>query len=221
MFDELEKRLNYEFKDKSLLATAFTHSSYAYTHHIESNERLEFLGDSLLNYVVTDFLFRNYHENEGVLSKIKASLVSAENLSEIIKKMDVLKFLKSENFNPSNSMNVECDLFEAIVGAMYLDSDFENAKKFIYEHLSLSKQQVEIVMKNFVDYKTKLQELVQKGGKNTIEYILIEKSGKAHNPCFTILLKIDGKEICTNSAKSKRQAESLCAKQAYEKLSKN
>ena len=221
MFDDLERCLNYIFKDKSLLATAFTHSSSAYIHHIESNERLEFLGDSLLNYVVTDYLFRNYKENEGFLSKIKANLVSAENLSTIIKKMNVLQFLKSENFNPSNSMNVECDLFEAIVGAMYLDSSFEQAKKFIYEHLNLSKQQIEIVMKNFVDYKTKLQELVQKGGKNTIEYILIEKSGKAHEPYFTILLKIDGKEICTNSAKSKRLAESLCAKQAFEELSKN
>lgn len=221
MFDETEiqKKLGYEFKDKSLLATAFAHSSFANSHHILSNERLEFLGDSLLNFVVTDFLYQNYPDSEGVLSKIKANLVSADNLSTIVQEMGVIIFLKSENFNPTNSINVECDLFEAIVGAIYLDSNFETAKKFIYDKLKLSTTQVELVMKNFVDYKTKLQELVQKNGKNTIEYILIEKSGKAHEPMFTVLLKIDSKEITIQSAKTKRQAESLCAKWAFEKLS--
>lgn len=220
MFEEsvIEQKIGYQFKDKSLLATAFTHSSFAYSHHIQSNERLEFLGDSLLNFVVTDFLFKTYPDNEGVLSKMKANLVSAENLSQIIQSMGLISHLKSENFNPTLSMNVECDLFESILGAVYLDSNFETAKNFVYEKLNLSKVQVEKVMQNFVDYKTKLQELVQKSGKNTIEYILIDKSGKAHDPKFTILLKIDGKEVTTQSAKSKRLAESLCAKKAIELL---
>lgn len=217
--EKIEQNIDYQFADKSLLATAFTHSSFANIHHTTSNERLEFLGDSVLNYVVTDFLFRNYSENEGTLSKIKANLVSADNLSVVIQNMNVLQFLKCENFEPKNSMNVECDLFEAIVGAIYLDRDFEQAKKFIYKWLNLSKNQVEIVMKSFVDYKTKLQELVQKNGKNTIEYILVEKTGKAHNPNFKIMLKINGNEICCYAGKTKRQAEMLCAKHAIENMS--
>lgn len=217
--ENVENNIGYVFSDKSLLATAFTHSSYAHSHHIASNERLEFLGDSLLNFVVTDFLYRNYHESEGVLSKIKAKLVSADNLSVVVQNMNILQFLKCENFEPKNSMNVECDLFESVVGAIYLDSDFKQAKDFIYKNLNLSKNQVEIVMKSFVDYKTKLQELVQQNGKNTIEYILVEKTGKAHNPNFKIMLKVNGNEICTCCGKTKRQAEMLCAKQAIDILS--
>lgn len=219
-FDDVEQKIGYEFKDKSLLATAFTHSSFAYTHHIESNERLEFLGDSLLNFVTTDFLFCNYDFAEGYLSKTKAYLVSSESLSKIIDSMNVISYLKSENFNPHNSKNVMCDLFEAIVGAIYLDSNFENAKKFISSKLNLTKDNVDSLLHEIVDYKTKLQEFVQQSGTNTIEYVLVNKSGLAHEPQFTIELKIQGKSIVTQSAKSKKLAESLCAKYAYEMLTK-
>ena len=216
----IEQKIGYEFKDKSLLATAFTHSSFAYTHHIESNERLEFLGDSLLNFVTTDFLYNNYDYAEGYLSKIKAYLVSSDSLSASIDEMSVISSLKSENFNPHNSKNVMCDLFEAIVGAIYLDSNFENAKKFIFDKLNLTKERVNSILHEIVDYKTKLQEFVQQSGTNTIEYVLIKKSGLAHEPEFTIELKIQGKSIVTQSAKSKKLAESLCAKFAYEMLTK-
>lgn len=217
---DLEHKIGYKFKHKSLLVTAFTHSSFAYSHHIESNERLEFLGDSLLNFVTTDFLYNNYDYDEGYLSKIKAYLVSSDSLSAVIDKMDVISSLKSENFNPHNSKNVMCDLFESIVGAIYLDSNFENAKKFILDKLNLTKERVNSLLHEIVDYKTKLQELVQQSGTNTIEYLLIKKSGLAHEPKFTIELKIQGKSIVTKSAKSKKLAESLCAKFACEMLTK-
>ena len=215
--DALSTILNIKFEDESLLKTAFCHSSYAYNHHLVSNERLEFLGDSLLNFVVTDFLYRTFEKSEGELSKLKAYLVSAENLSSIIASLGVSKYLLCENFNPNNSKNVLCDLFEAILGAIYLDKGFETARKFIYTNLDLTKQNILDVSHNAVDYKTKLQEFVQQSGKNTIEYILIGKSGKSHDPEFEIELKIDGNVIASASAHSKKLAENLCAKIACEK----
>lgn len=215
--EDVQKCLGVSFNDESLIKTAFCHSSYAYNHHIKSNERLEFLGDSLLNFVVTDFLYSNFDKNEGELSKIKAFLVSAENLSKVVCKLNVSKYLLCANFNPDSSKNVLCDLFEAILGAIYLDSGLNVAKNFIYEHLELTEQKVLEVTHNVVDYKTKLQEYVQKSGKNTIEYILIGKNGTSHQPEFVIELRIDNNVVATASASSKRIAENLCAKQACEK----
>ncbi|MBQ0017416.1 MAG: ribonuclease III [Clostridiales bacterium] len=218
--NEIENKLEYVFKNKTFLETAFSHSSYANTHHIASNERLEFLGDSLLNFITTDFLYSNFSESEGELSKIKAYLVSAENLSAIIEQMDILKFLHCGNFNPNSSKNVKCDLFEAILGAIYKDSDFNTAKKFVIKKLQLTKQHVLTQMQNIVDYKSKLQEFVQISGKNDIEYRMIGKQGKANCPEFEIELLIGRQVISSSKASSKKQAENLCAKLALEKLQK-
>ena len=113
---QIQQIINYEFKNKELLKTAFTHSSFAYTHNLKSNERLEFLGDSVLNICTTKFLFDNFDFDEGVSSKIRAYLVSSEYVCEYIKSKDLEKFLLCDNFNPANSTNVMGDLFEAIVG---------------------------------------------------------------------------------------------------------
>lgn len=216
--DLIKKNLNVKFNNDELLEIAFTHSSYANTHHLKSNERLEFLGDSILNFVTTDFLFNNFDDEEGVLSKLKAYLVSAENLSKIVKNLDIIKQLKCGTFNPKQSKNVMCDLFESIVGAIYLDSGFNSAKKFIYEKLNFTKESIAEQFENIKDYKTKLQEIVQKNGKNTIKYVLIKKTGKDDNPMFTVSLTVDEKVLATCSAKTKKEAESMCAKKGCEIL---
>ena len=214
----LESKLKYTFKDKQLLLLAFLHSSYANYHNKISNEKLEFLGDSLLNFIVTDFLYRNSSLNEGELSKIKAYLVSSENLSIIIDDLQVLNYLKCSNFNPTKSQNVKCDLFEAIVGAIYLDSDFENVKTFVYHKLNLTEKLILETLNLSIDYKTKLQELVQKSGKNEIVYRLIKKEGLSHQPLFTVELLIKNQSICTATGNSKKQAENECARKAIELL---
>ena len=218
--ERIKQNLGVEFKNDELLTVAFTHSSYANSHHVRSNERLEFLGDSILNFVTTDFLIKNFSEEEGYLSKLKAYLVSADSLSEIIDKLDVIKELSHGNFNAHSSKNVMCDLFESIVGAIYLDSGVESATKFIYDKLDLETKSVLQRFNQVDDYKTKLQEIVQKDGKNTIEYVLTNKQGSGENQTYTITLKIGGEVVCTNTSKSKRQAEILCAKQACENLKK-
>lgn len=215
--EKITNNLGYNFKDIAFIELAFTHSSYSYTHHEKSNERLEFLGDSILNFVTTDFLYNNFDKEEGYLSKLKAYLVSAENLSKIVDELGIINELKCENFSPKQSKNVKCDLFESIIGAIYLDGGFENAKTFIYSKLNLEKSSVLNAFEKVRDYKSKLQEIIQKNGKNTIEYVLINKSLDS----FEIMLKIDGKQIVTCTAKSKKEAEILCAEKACELLENN
>ena len=220
--EKVEKILGYKFKDKLLIATAFCHSSFANNHNQKSNERLEFLGDSLLNFITTEYLYENYDFSEGESSKLKAYLVSAEYLSKTIDNLDLIQFLQCENKNIQKSKNVKCDLFEAILGAIYQDSkNIQVIKDFIYKNLDYTSQNIEKIIHQVVDYKTKLQEFVQQNGKNTILYELTGKTGEAHSPQFKICLKIDGKKICENIASSKKLAENMCAKQALILFNKN
>ncbi len=208
---KIENTINYNFKNVSLLQTAFTHSSFAYIHGVESNERLEFLGDSVLNYSTTRYLYDNFNFTEGEFSKIRAYLVSSEYLSEYIKSTGLINYLQCNNFDPHNSTNVMGDLFESIVGAMLLDADLETCKKFIYNSLNYSKKLVEEVHLKTKDFKTELQELVQAKDDIKPEYVLLEKTGPAHMPKFTVQVKINGKDFALASAKSKKEAENLAA----------
>jgi len=210
--EKISSILGYTFKNENVLQTAFTHSSFANTHNLQSNERLEFLGDSVLNFCTTQFLFDNFSFNEGDLSKIRAYLVSSEYVSQYIFNNGLIDFLQCHNFNPKNSTNVMGDLFEAIVGAILIDSDLNQCKKFIYKSLAYSKELIEEVQSKTKDYKTELQELLQKNGSLNLEYKLINKTGPAHLPQFTIAVFIDEKKFATATAKSKKEAENLAAK---------
>ena len=213
---KIKNIINYNFKDVSLLKTAFTHSSFAYTHNIESNERLEFLGDSVLNFCTTKYLFDNFNFTEGEFSKIRAYLVSSEYLSEYIKSTGLINYLQCNNFDPHSSTNVMGDLFEAIVGAMLLDADLETCKNFIHKSLKYSKQLVDKVHLKTKDFKTELQELVQSKEDIKPEYVLLEKTGPAHMPMFTVQVKINGKDYASASAKSKKEAENLAAQKTID-----
>ena len=216
--EKIEQINGYNFKDKNLLQTAFTHSSFAYTHGVENNERLEFLGDSVLNFCTTQFLYHNFDYDEGVSSKIRAYLVSSEYVSKYVSNNMLETFLLCDNFDPKKSTNVMGDLYEAIIGAILRDGGIDECKKFIYASLQYSKTLIEDVHSKVRDYKTELQEFLQKSGEIDLEYVLLHREGPAHCPTFTIQTKIAGKAYASASAKSKKEAENLSAKQTLEML---
>lgn len=218
VIEKIEQTLNYHFKNKNLLEVAFTHSSYAFLNGVENNERLEFLGDSVLNFCTTMYLFNNFNLSEGSSSKTRAYLVSSENVSKYVFDNNLEDFLLCDNFNPHKSVNVAGDLFEAIVGAMFIDGGLECAKNFIYTSLGYSKELIENIMQKTRDYKTELQEIVQKQENVKLEYVLVSKSGPAHLPEFTVRVEINQKTYGEFTAHNKKEAENFAAQQTIEML---
>lgn len=219
-FEEVQKCLGYEFNNLNFLKTALTHRSYSSQCGLKyCNERMEFLGDSILSAVVSRYLYGKYsEENEGKLSRIKAQIVSAKNLSIWAKKIKLNKFIlvsKSEEINSARQReSLLCDSFEAVVGAIFLDSNFENTKNFIDKFLSL-KQEVELI-----DYKSSLQELVQAQFQTLPEYKVIKEYGPDHDKKFEIAVFVKDKQFGFGKGSSKKEAEQNSAKQAYKKLNK-
>ena len=213
--DKVEEILGYQFKNKNLLKVALTHSSYAHKYGLENNERLEFFGDSVLGFIVSEFLFENFVENEGVLSKMRASVVSCKFLSEIITKLGLNEFLKASPDDLKNGEKARGSLFEALLGAMYLDSNMQICKEFVGKVLDLTKENVKNVFEQNKDFKTLLQEKVQ-ANKGTIEYKLLSVSGEENAKIFEMELEINGKTISSAKSSSKQKAENLCAKYALE-----
>ncbi len=219
-FEEVQKNLGYEFHDLNFLKIALTHRSYSSEYGLKyCNERMEFLGDGILSAVVSEYLYNKYGEdNEGKLSQIKAQIVSAKSLSTWSKKIKLDKFIlisKSEDSNFARQReSLLCDSFEAIIGAIYLDSNFETVKNFIHKFLSLE-QTVELT-----DYKTSLQELVQAQFQTLPEYKVVREYGPDHDKKFEIAVFIEGKKFGLGIGSSKKEAEQNSAKQAYRKLNK-
>ncbi len=213
---EIEKKIGYTFKNKQLLITAFTHSSFAHLRHKDSNERLEFLGDSILNLITTTYLYNCCDFSEGEMSKIRAYLVSCDNLCEVVSSLNIIEYLNVSSFNPNESKNAMGDLFEALVAGVYLDSNYKTAEKFVLEKLKYSKNLINSVYTHLTDYKTKLQEIVQQGHTNKLEYLQVEKKGPAHMPTFTITAVLNGKALVTKTGKNKKDTENECAKYIIE-----
>jgi ribonuclease-3 len=219
-FEEVQENLGYVFHDLNFLKIALTHRSYSSEYGLKyCNERMEFLGDSILSAVVSEYLYNKYSDdNEGKLSQIKAQIVSAKSLSAWAKKIKLDKFIfisKSEELNLARHRDsLLCDSFEAVVGAIYLDSNFENVKSFINKFLNLQ-QTVELM-----DYKTSLQELVQAKFQTLPEYKVVKEYGPDHDKKFEIAVFVEGKQFGFGRGSSKKEAEQNSAKQAYRKLSK-
>lgn len=219
-FEEVQKNLGYEFHDLNFLKIALTHRSYSSEYGLKyCNERMEFLGDGILSAVVSEYLYNKYSEdNEGKLSQIKAQIVSAKSLSAWAKEIKLDKFIlisKSEDSNFARQReSLLCDSFEAIIGAIYLDSNFEIVKDFIHKFLSLE-QTIELI-----DYKTSLQELVQAQFQTLPEYKVVREYGPDHDKKFEIAVFIEGKKFGLGIGSSKKEAEQNSAKQAYRKLNK-
>ena len=220
--ETFEQEINYKFKNIELLKTAFTHTSYAHEKNIESNEKLEYLGDSILEFVVSNYLFKNYHKlKEGEMTKVRATVVCENSLYEIALKyhFDQLLYLgKSEKISGGNKKKaILADSVEAVIAAMFLDSGIKPAKEFIIKNL---KDSIEIATKHIgeKDYKTVLQEILQKHGNVHIEYDIIKESGPDHDKIFTAEVKCNGKKLASGDGKSKKLAEMQAAHHALEKL---
>ena len=213
-----QKNLGYNFKNRDLLQIALTHRSYSCEHGLKyCNERMEFLGDSVLSAVVCKYLYTKYSKNdEGKLSQAKAQIVSSKNLSRWARKIKLDKFVlisKSEEQNLARKReNLLCDSFEAVIGAIFLDSSFDNVSKFINTFL---KSQVNL---NITDYKTTLQEIVQAKFQTLPEYKIIKEYGPDHDKTFEIAVYINKNFFGKGKGNSKKEAEQNSAKQACKKF---
>lgn len=216
--NKAENKIGHIFKDKTLLKTALTHSSYANENHTRDNERLEFLGDSVLSIIISDYIFKKMQNvDEGDLSKFRATLVCEQSLATIAEKISLneLVFLGrgEDRTGGRKRPSIISDAFEAVLAAIYLDSGFENARVWL---LNLMEERIEKVLAGeyYTDYKTTLQEIVQQGGKGYVTYTTIDESGKEHNRRFTVRVNINGIPKNTGSGHSKKEAEQAAAKAA-------
>ena len=217
---ELENRIHYTFKNKKLLHEALSHSSSANEgKRTRSNERLEFLGDSVLSIIVAKHLFTHYtHLPEGELTKLRASLVCEKSLHEFACDFGLGEFLllgKGEELTGGRERpSIIADAFEALLAAIYLDGGMEQARKFVLQFIPehLNPKQA----KGLNDYKTTLQEIIQQNKEEKIEYVPIEETGPDHDKTFVVEVHLNSNVIGTGRGKSKKQAEQFAAKEALE-----
>lgn len=213
----IEEIIAYNFKDKNLLDLALTHSSYAHKYNIQNNERLEFLGDSILGYLIAEYLYQNFTIKEGELSKIRARIVSCENLSNVITKNKLYEYIKTSPENLNENETVKGDFFEALLGAIYLDGGLDSAKKFVFNILDITTKNIEKVLNENIDYKTKLQEVVQ-AKKGEVKYVVVGEEGKDNNKTFEVELFINNKSVAKAKGRSKQKAENLAASIALKNI---
>lgn len=220
--EALEEKLGYSFNDKSLLETAFVHKSFVNECMIkgkESYERLEFLGDAILEYIVSEYLYRNYPRlSEGELTKLRASLVCEFTLSKVSRGLgfgSFIRFSKGEYATGGpNRDSILCDVFESTLGAIYLDGGMDNAKAYVMKNLLTDIEHKQL----YYDSKTKIQEYIQKNGNTNFRYELIDETGPEHNKQYFVRLLIDDKEISKGSGHNKKSAEQEAAYNALKIL---
>jgi ribonuclease-3 len=215
----LQKNLDYTFKNESLLLNALTHSSYANEARdgVTSNERLEFLGDSVLSVIVSDYIYKQFGNlPEGELTKLRASLVCEKSLCGFSRELDLGSFLclgKGEEKGGGRERDsILADAFEAVLAAIYLDSDLETARKFVMNFILKELKHTDDEV--FKDYKTALQEIIQRNPEEYVTYILTGESGPDHDKLFEVEVHLNSNVIGKGKGKSKKQAEQMAAKQA-------
>ncbi len=214
---ELKNKLGIDFKDLTLLQTAITHSSYANERNAEFNERLEFLGDTVLELIISEYLFTNHiNETEGYLTKVRALIVCENSLFEIAKKWELGKYIymsKGEELTGGRTrVSILADAVEAIIAAVYLDEGLLVTKEFVLKNFNsiiIKAVKNEIIL----DYKTKLQEILQKNGDVDISYSLINFEGPPHRREFFVKVLINGEAKGSGSGYSKKEAEQMAARE--------
>ena len=215
----IEDKIGYKFRKKELLFQCLTHKSYGNEEKVPNNERLEFLGDSVLSIVVSKYLYKKLPNfQEGELSKIKNQLVSSKSLSDCVKKYRLEKFLKigkgeSKTKGRLKESNLSC-LFEAIIGGIFLDSGIRNAEQFVLRTLldiKLEEYQLE-------DYKSQLQVFIQKEIKEIPVYKVIKEEGPSHNKTFTVSVGTTKGLLAKGKGGSKKLAQNSAAEKALRKL---
>ena len=219
--EEFQGKIRYYFNDKELLIEALSHSSYANEKRKgrNSNERLEFLGDSVLSIVVSQYLFEHFtHLPEGELTKIRASLVCEKSLYEFAKQIDlgehILLGKGEENTGGRERVSILADAFEAVIAAVFLDGGLEAAKSHILKFIPKDIDDRKPV--SFSDHKTILQEIIQKNPEEKVEYKLVGQSGPDHNKAFKVQVRLNSNVIGTGIGRSKKEAEQMAAKEALE-----
>ncbi len=216
----IEQEINYEFRDKSLIENAMTHTSFANENKgMESNERVEFLGDAVLELISSEYLFKTYPNlSEGVMTKTRAYAVCEASLVKVAKKYHFENYIKLGKCETAN--NEECkpsilaDSVEAVIGAIFMDSGYEEAKRFILPNIITFIE--ECVKGGNKDYKTKLQEKLQVHGDVKIEYKLVEEKGAEHDRVFVVEVYCNDKKLGRGEGKNKKEAEMEAAREALE-----
>ncbi len=224
LLEKLEEKISYQFRNRNLLRQAVSHSSYSNEKRMSklaNNERLEFLGDAVLEVISSEFIFLNYRQmDEGEMTKLRASLVCEQSLAACAREIDLGQFLllgKGEmNTGGRERDSILSDALESVIGAIYLDGGFTNAKEFV-EKLVLSDIEGKQL---FYDSKTILQEVVQSDYKEPLHYELIHEEGPDHDKLFTVAVFIGETQVGTGSGRTKKGAEHEAAYQAILKLKK-
>lgn len=216
-FNKIEEIICYHFKDINLLKNAFTHSSFANEHKVKSNERLEFLGDSVLSIIITDEIYHKYKKNEGGLSKIRASLVSEKSLAPIFDGLGLTKFLQcGEGFkNKTPTIAMQADAMEALIASIYLDSGIEKAKEFV---LMVMKDALKGITTNGVPDSNK--SLLQEKFKTAKIFYQTQASGEGEDKYYTSRVFVNGVMSGIGVSGKKRDAEEISAKKALETIKK-
>ena len=216
--EELEQRIGYTFQNRKYLDIALTHSSYAneVKHALSSNERQEFLGDAVLSIIVSEYIFNAFHLAEGDLTKLRAAMVCEKSLCEFSRQLGLGEFLKlghgEELMGGRTRPSILADAFEALLAAIYLDGGIEPARKFVLGFVvDTLEPRGELA---FSDYKTMLQEIIQKNPEEKLTYVLVEESGPDHNKRFVVEVHLNSNVIGRGEGGSKKNAEQAAAREA-------
>lgn len=216
-----ERSIGYSFNNIELLKEALTHTSFAYDNHVKSNERLEYLGDSILEFVISEFLFTNYKNlSEGEMTKVRANVVCEDSLFVVAERHNFSDFLflgRSERNSQNSKKAILADGVEAVIAAIFLDSNLDNSRKFILDNL---RDTVEFASKHvgLKDYKTVLQEKLQVHGEVKIEYRVLREEGPDHDKNFVVDVACNGKVLAQGRGHNKKHAEMEAARKALESL---
>ena len=221
-FELLEKSIGYTFKDKNLIKKALTHTSYAYENKVESNEKLEFLGDSILEFLSSKYIYNNYKKlKEGEMTKVRADVVCEKSLYKVALKHNFSDFLFLGKSQISNEKEVRpailADSVEAVIAAIYFDAGLEEAERFIVENL---KNEIDQASSNvgMKDYKTVLQERLQVHGNVNIKYEIVNEFGPDHDKSFVAQVSCNDKLLAEGTGKTKKMAEMEAAKKALSNM---
>ena len=219
---ELENKIGYVFKDKELLKLALTHCSYGAEHNVKHNQRLEFLGDAVLENVISNYIYHNFQDyDEGRMTRLRASVVSEEPLSGAAERIGLPQYVllgAGERMSGgANKPSVLSDTLESLFAAVYLDGGFCEAEKVI---LSVLEETLKDPSERPSDYKTALQEYLFRNGNVSIEYKLLSMEGPSHNAIFTVEVLCNGKSRGNRKGSSKKRAEQAAAKEALNKIKK-
>ncbi|MDJ0840107.1 MAG: ribonuclease III [Acidobacteriota bacterium] len=215
--EDIERRIGYKFKKKELLGQALTHSSYGYENSSPHNERLEFLGDSILGYVISRELFLRFQaDHEGTLSKLKSVLVSAQSLAEKARELELGEHLRlgrgEAKAGGKNKQSILADAMESLFGALSLDGGFQAAEDLIMKLYGEDIRNATIDIKNSVDFKTLLQERLQERALGLPRYHVIKEEGPAHNRRFVVCIVVGDYEGPVGTGTSKKGAQQECAR---------